>query len=140
MAEGLFRHEIMQGGLDGLVDCDSAGLIDFHEGNRPDYRACAYMAKLGIDITTQRSAPISRKNLTTFDYIIAMDSGHYEALLTMCDRAQSERVHMMLDFSGEPLSQSVPDPYYSDDSAFAEVAELLQPAIRGLLQSVRDAL
>ena len=140
MAEGLFRHEVAKVGLEAVIDCDSAGLIDFHEGNLPDSRACAQMAGMGIDITSQRSTPVTRINLSEFNYIVAMDTGHHEALLAMCDASISSRVHLMLDFGKAAAGGSVPDPYYSDDSAFAEVAEMLQPAIRGLLQSVRDAL
>ncbi len=43
----------------------------------------------------------------------------------------------MMDYSPGADHSEVPDPYYGEASGFVEVAEMLKPAIRGLIQTIR---
>ena len=140
MAEGFFRHEVEGANLSQHIECDSAGLIDYHTGNSPDGRAKQHMRSLGIDISRQRSRQVEPEELAATDYILAMDRGHFEALQQMVDGDTQQRIAMMMEHGMDATVTDVPDPYYSDAAAFAYVAELLQPAARGLLQVIRRAL
>ncbi|MEM7206841.1 MAG: low molecular weight protein-tyrosine-phosphatase [Pseudomonadota bacterium] len=139
MAHGFFQNLIEQENLQQRITCDSAGLIDFHKGNPPDSRARKKMRERGIDIGSQRSRPINVGDLNDFDHLIAMDRGHFDAVEQMLRRENSStaKLSMMMDFTDNPPTVEVPDPYYGDYSGFEEVARLLEPAIRGLLHSLK---
>ena len=137
MAEGLFRHTVREENLEDLIECDSAGLIDYHAGSPPDARAQRQMFTIGVDISNQRSRPVSRAELSRFEYIIAMDNGHYQALQRLGNKATRSRIALMMDYWPDTEMSEVPDPYYGDTSGFVEVMEMLKPAIRGLIRAIR---
>ena len=138
MAEGFMWQAITENRVAERIACDSAGLIGYHAGSPPDQRAQKMMRSLGIDISGQRSRPLVDADLSVFDYLVAMDEGHHQALLDACSGASEDsapRIVRMLDFV-EGYGSEVPDPYYGEYDGFVEVAEMLQPAIRALLHSV----
>ncbi len=137
MAEGLFRHAVREENLEDLVECDSAGLIDFHAGDPPDSRAQQQMLTHGVDISDLRSRPVSLADLSVFEYIVAMDRGHYRALQQLGNESMASQIALMMDYSPGADHSEVPDPYYGEASGFVEVAEMLKPAIRGLIQTIR---
>jgi protein-tyrosine phosphatase len=67
-----------------------------------------------------------------FDLILALDRGHLRELRARCPAPLRDRIRLMREF-GDPPGGDVPDPYYSDDSAFEEVFDLLDGCCRGLL-------
>jgi protein-tyrosine phosphatase len=73
MAEGVFRHQIRQAGLEDVVTVASAGTHSFHVGEAPDKRAVALAAKRGFDITDLRGRQIADTDFDAFDLILAMD-------------------------------------------------------------------
>lgn len=139
MAEGLFRDALRGEKLEHCINCDSAGLIDYHADSPPDHRAQRQLLKYGVDISSQLSRPVSREDLSEFDYIIAMDSGHFDALQRLGNEFTRSRISLMMDYSPHAEMPEVPDPYYGDTAGFEEVAEMLKPAVRGLIRAIRSA-
>jgi len=136
MAEGLFRHTVLEENLENFIECDSAGLIDYHVGNPPDSRAQRQMLTSGVDISGQRSRQISLADLSRFEYVIAMDRGHYRALQQLGNESTMSRIALMMDYTQGAENPEVPDQYYGETSGFVEVAEMLEPAIRGLIRTI----
>ena len=75
LAEGIARDLISKRNLPWQVD--SAGTIDWHQGNPPDSRSIACAKKHGIDIADQVSRKIRKRDLVDFDIILAMDAQNY---------------------------------------------------------------
>ena len=122
MAEGLLRHHIQTKGL--RIKVDSAGTNGYHNGEAPDPRAQAEMRRHGIEIASQESRQIMRKDFDTYDAILVMDSSnHHDVMALAGDRADWQaKVHMFLE------EGNVPDPYYGGDSGFAHVYDLVDRA------------
>jgi len=126
LAEGIFRREVERSGLPWLVD--SAGTSDWHAGELPDPRSIRIARQYDLDITDQRSRPVTRKDLAHFDYIFAMDGRNLQFLLELAAGAPVKaRIHRFLEFAGHLQLQDVPDPYW-DDRGFQQVYDLLTEA------------
>lgn len=133
-AEEIFRTTIRRAGVDERYTVDSAGLINYHEGELPDERMRSHARRHGYELT-HRSRPIQADDFSRFDIIVAMDHQNRQRLLRLA-RTEGERqkVVMMTDYlRAHPEADTVPDPYYGGDSGFELVIELLEDACEGLL-------
>lgn len=68
LAEGIMKTKVP-----GSIYVDSAGTISQHEGKHPDPRALKTAEAHQIDISKQRSRPITSEDLENFDKIYCMD-------------------------------------------------------------------
>lgn len=130
MAQGLMEGKIRKYGLDAVVD--SAGTIDYHEGEAPDIRAQAVMKTHGIDISGQRARQIRPEDLENFDYIFVMDSGNKRELLRMSTPAQKEKIKYVTTFAWPDKDLEVPDPYYGGREGFEKTYQVLDTACEAI--------
>lgn len=130
MAQGLMEEKIRKYGLDAVVD--SAGTIDYHEGEAPDVRAQAVMKTHGIDISSQRARQIRPEDLENFDYIFVMDSGNRRELLRMSTPDQKDKIRYVTAFAWPGEDLEVPDPYYGGREGFEKTYQVLDTACEAI--------
>jgi protein-tyrosine phosphatase len=136
-AEGVFRHKVLQSGLDDDVNIDSAGTHAYHVGNPPDPRAQNAALKRDIDLSDLRARKVSVEDFGQFDYVIAMDESNHYDLLAICPDEYRDRVHLFLDFA-DCEQREVPDPYYGQGRGFEIVLNLVEQASEGLLRHIQE--
>ncbi|GBG79566.1 hypothetical protein CBR_g29713 [Chara braunii] len=144
-AEAVFRTLVEKKGLDSQFFIDSAGTIDFHEGNPADARMRSAAKRRGIDITSI-SRGIKPSDFQQFDLILAMDRQNHEDLLRAYHTWSrdknlpangKDKVKLMCSYCREHTGvQEVPDPYYGGREGFERVLDLLQDACTGLLDEI----
>ncbi|SNT23472.1 protein-tyrosine phosphatase [Rhodococcoides kyotonense] len=134
MAEKIFDQYLLEAGLEKSVRVSSAGIDGWHEGDGADPRAVAELEAHGYD-TDHVAAQVDDDHLAA-DLLVALDSGHARQLLQL--DAPADRVVLLRSFDDDAESESVADPYYSADSAFAEVREQIEAAMPGLVRWVAD--
>ncbi|MEX0374255.1 low molecular weight protein-tyrosine-phosphatase [Spiribacter pallidus] len=137
-AEGVFRHKLMQAGLDGYIHTDSAGTHDYHIGRPPDARSVEEARSRGINISDLRARQVDRFDFEFFDHILAMDAANLEYLTAMAPAAHRERLDPLLGYAPQLGTQWVPDPYFGGRHGFRQVYDLIDPAAEGLLESIRS--
>ncbi|SER93688.1 protein-tyrosine phosphatase [Streptomyces sp. yr375] len=139
MAESVFRARVADAGLDGLVEVDSAGTGDWHEGENADPRTLSVLERHGyaLDHTARRFEPSWFARL---DLVIALDSGHFKALRLLAPTQEdAAKVRLLRSFDpAAPDDLDVPDPYYGGRAGFQECLEMVEKASAGLLAAVRD--
>jgi protein-tyrosine phosphatase len=87
------------------------------------------MKKHGIDITYQRSRPISRDDLREFDLIYVMDKANLADVLSMARTEEEQnKVKLIMSLVYEQKPIDVPDPYYGGDKGFENVYKMLDEA------------
>jgi len=133
-AEGVFRHKVVDAGLEDNIHIDSAGTIAYHVGHPPDPRAQKAALKRGIDLSTQRARRVTSADFEEFDFVIAMDSDNHYELEAICPAEHEDRLHMFLKFAQNSGETDVPDPYYGGGYGFETVLDLIEDASEGLLQ------
>jgi len=121
LAEGIMKTKVP-----GNFVVDSAGTISMHEGEHPDKRAIKTAANHNIDISKQRSRPITRKDFETFDRIYCMDIDVLQDVVSKTrNEEERQKVSLFLEVLGDHENAEVPDPYWGDMSDFEKVFQLL---------------
>ncbi|MGW7681130.1 low molecular weight protein-tyrosine-phosphatase, partial [Kribbella sp. NPDC054772] len=107
MGEVVLRAKLAQAGA-GDVEVTSSGLGAWHVGDRMDPRAAAALRRRGYDGSSHRARQFDPAWFAERDLVLAMDSGHLDAL----SRRGAAQLFARDD---------VPDPYYGEDDGFDEV-------------------
>ncbi|MFE7854974.1 low molecular weight protein-tyrosine-phosphatase [Streptomyces sp. NPDC057403] len=139
MAESVFRAQVREAGLDGLVEVESAGTGGWHEGDGADPRTVSVLRENGYD-----GAHIARQFqpswFSRLDLVIALDAGHLRALRRLAPTPEdAAKVRLLRSYdpaAGDDLD--VPDPYYGGMDGFEECLEMVEAASEGLLAAVRE--
>lgn len=137
-AEGVFRHLVAEQGLDNRFCVDSAGIDSYHEGEKPDARAIRTAKKRGVEIGSQRARRLSEQDYFEFDYILAMDGGHYYEIQVRAPERRKARIEMFLRSASEVKDTEVPDPWYGNEKDFEDVYALIEKGARALLERLRE--
>lgn len=132
------NHLARQSGMSGLVECDSAGTLDYHAGNPPDARMRRAAAERGLTLTG-RARPFQYRDFQDFDLILAMDQANLGELHAMDQHARyRDKTSLFCTFCTSPgAPREVPDPYYGGDAGFAAVLDLLEDGCQGILNHLR---
>ncbi|KAF8083468.1 hypothetical protein N665_0771s0007 [Sinapis alba] len=143
-AEGVFRDIVKKRGLDSKFIIDSAGTIDYHEGNMADPRMRSAAKRRGVEITSL-SRPIKASDFREFDLILAMDEQNKEDILKAYNvwKARGnfppdadKKVKLMCSYCKKHNDKVVPDPYYGGAQGFEKVLDLLEDACESLLDGI----
>ena len=140
MAEGVFRHQVKQAGLDGIIASDSAGTHDYHVGEPPDPRAQRAAGRRGYDLSRLRGRQVNRADFLEFDYLLAMDESNLRVLERQCPAQHAHKLKLLMEFSTGPAPREVPDPYYGGEQGFERVLDMVEQAAQGLLRHLRGRL
>jgi protein-tyrosine phosphatase len=132
-AEAVLRTLASKQGMADKIQVDSAGLLDYHQGEPPDHRAIAAGQQRGYDLTTLRARQITSQDWLDFDLILAMDKANLNALLAKCPREYQHKLKLLLEFAKAFAGQEVADPYYGGPSDFIQVLDRVEAACQGLL-------
>ncbi|MGW7572816.1 low molecular weight protein-tyrosine-phosphatase [Streptomyces sp. NPDC054765] len=159
MAESVFRARLVEDGLGGSVEVDSAGTGGWHEGDGADPRTAAVLRAGGYEHAhTARQFHVSW--FGHLDLVIALDSGHLRELRGLAPTPQdAAKIRLLRSYgtgtaagpgpgpgpdllSGPGLTGNldVPDPYYGDFAGFEDCLEMIEAASDGLLAAVRTAI
>lgn len=134
LAEG-----IMKAKLSGSFMVDSAGTISMHEGEHPDKRAIKTAANHNIDISRQKSRPITRKDFETFDKIYCMDIDVLEDVVSKTkNEEERQKVSLFLEALGDHKNVEVPDPYWGDMKDFEMVFQLLNKGCDAIINQISE--
>ena len=135
-AEGIMNYLIKQQGLENEIECDSAGTIDYHQGDSADLRMREHASLRGYDLNSI-SRPFENDDFELFDLIITMDEDNYQQIKWLDQNNNySDKIRRMTDFCKAARVQEVPDPYYGGDQGFENVLDLLEDSCKGLLEFV----
>ena len=138
--ENIFRHVVQEAGLSEQIQCDSAGTIGMHTGNKPDARMSKTIRRRGYEVTGH-ARQFGLRDFEVFDLILTMDDENYRNIskLAQCgdDRAKIRR---FTDFCSQHDESEVPDPYYGGEAGFQLVADLIEDGSEGLLKEVKKEL
>ena len=137
-AHGLMRHLLNLKGLNGLIAVDSAGTHIFQKGLSPDVRAQQVAIQHGIDLSDLRSRKIRPKDFSTYDFILAMDNENHQILQQLCPAEHAHKISMAMEFAPESVDIEVPDPYFGNIAGFERVFDMLDVAMKRLVEHLHD--
>ena len=139
-AEEIMRTLVKQAGLDQEIEIDSAGILNYHQGELPDSRMRMHAARRGYELT-HRSRPVCTDDFFEFDWLIGMDDRNIQDLKDRAPSPEAEKkICRMTDFCRVKQVDYVPDPYYGGAQGFENVLDILEDACSGLLEEIREEL
>jgi protein-tyrosine phosphatase len=136
------RRLVVDTGVQGSIELDSAGTGDWHVGETPDSRATDAARRRGIALEGC-ARQVCSEDFERFDLILAMDRSNERALRALApDESARAKVRLLREF--DPASAGfddldVPDPYYEGPHGFDVVLDQVQAACAGLLEHVRSS-
>ncbi len=137
MADAVFADRVQKAGLSDQISVDSAGVGAWHVGEQADRRTLATLRQHGIDGYNGRSRQIKTADLSTFDYVLTMDSSNARGVERLGNGPAE--VAMFLSYAnaaGTVSTKEVPDPYYND--RFEAVYDLVMAGSEALLAHIRE--
>lgn len=147
MAETVLRDLARRAGIGDRLEVTSAGTGDWHVGEQADPRTRAALTAAGYDGDAHRARQFEPEWFGSLDLVVALDRSHRRILRSLAPTPDTAAtVRLLREFepreartaSGAELD--VPDPYYSDDQAFAAVLELIEHACSALFAQLEPAL
>lgn len=133
-AEAVFRHRVEAAGLADYFHIDSAGTLDWHEGNPPDPRSITHGEARGYALRHLTSRPITPHDFDTFDDIWVMDAKNLADVTALAPKQAQHKVKRLLTLVPHLGVTDVPDPYYGGVQGFNHVLDLLETASDALLE------
>jgi len=135
IAEGVMKNKCAQAGLNWLIE--SAGTQSYHIGEPPHPDSIRICRENGIDISSQRARKFQPAVLDHYDHIYALATDVLEDIYDICGRqANYNHLSLFLDTLHPGAHESVPDPYYLQSDAYAEVFEQISIGCDAILHSL----
>lgn len=137
-AEGVFKKLAADAGLAHAFHVESAGIGDWHVGERPDPRTVRAAEANGYRLDS-RAQQWKARDFDRFDYVVAMDRTHVTSLVRLASNdAMRAKISLARDHVTDgPRDADVPDPYYGELDGFDEVVEICREACAALLDALR---
>lgn len=136
-AEAVMKKLVADAGWNDRIQVDSAGILNYHEGEPADSRMRAHAIRRSY-VLNSISRPVRTDDFYRFDLIIGMDNRNIDDLKEKAPDLDSvKKIHQMTEFSRNKLYDYVPDPYYGGASGFELVLDLLEDACAGLLDDIQ---
>ncbi len=137
LAEGILKAKVNKENLPVIVD--SAGIANYHEGEKPDRRSINVAKKHGIDISKQRGRQFTENDFDQFDLIYAMDTSNYNNICALAkNEKEKSKVKLILNEIYPNSNASVPDPYYGGDNGFEDVYQMLNKSCEEIIKSLLE--
>ncbi|MDP5169633.1 MAG: low molecular weight phosphotyrosine protein phosphatase [Bacteroidia bacterium] len=138
-AEGLMRKHIDEAGLSGKILVESAGTSGWHVGDLPDPRMREAALRHGVILDT-RAREFRAEDLSTFDYIIAMDRQNERDILALVPTGTTPHawVQLMRSYDQEEKADDVPDPYFGGKHGFEQVYHMLNRCTKVFFDAIKE--
>lgn len=132
LAHGVAEHIVHTKKLALFID--SAGTSDWHKGETPCKHSIEIAEQYHVDITQQRSRPVSKEDISRFNYVVAMDHQNKSDLETF----GFENVYLIGDF-GNYQGEDVPDPYFFDGfEGFDKVYTMISRCVEDFIERIKN--
>lgn len=138
-AEAIMKKIVYDKNLSELVEVDSAGTIDYHEGEFADKRMIKHASARGYSLDSIARQFDPGHDFDYFDYIVTMDDENYLDIKSLdLQNKFGQKLFRMAEFSENYTVNGIPDPYYKGAEGFEEVLDLLEDAAKGLLKRIEN--
>ena len=137
MAEAVFQRLVDEAGLSVSFRLDSAGIGNWHAGQKADPRTLQVLTAHRIPYDG-RARQVRVEDLNRFDYVLAMDKVNLDDLRRLAGgkRSNVELFLAAANRAGTITPSEVPDPYY--DGTFDRVYDLCLRGGQALLAEIRE--
>lgn len=135
-AHAVMDHNIKINNLQDLIEVDSAGTSDHHEGQFPDQRMRDRGSLRNYRVDSL-SRPFNKSDFQNFDLIIVMDKSNYKNVIKLSDSEKDiTKVKYFSEFCTRFKIEEVPDPYWGGAKDFDHVLDICEDGVSGIIKSL----
>jgi protein-tyrosine-phosphatase len=129
MAEGFANKFLQSNGNTSCVVISRAltGAYEPPNSHASRHGIEVLLEHFSIDISSHRSALLTQQEVDNADFIIGVSKSHHDLIESMFERSSTKTFH---------LKKDVPDPWHSDKTIYLQCAEMMQPLVHDILQSL----
>ncbi|AGF48253.1 protein-tyrosine phosphatase [Candidatus Kinetoplastibacterium oncopeltii TCC290E] len=135
-AEGIFKKILIEKGIEGSFNVDSAGTHPYYIGRKPDDRSVKEALLRGYDISNHIARKLENIDFFCFDFILAMDFKNIQHMKEICPYECFNKLKLLTHFSNLYKNFEVPDPYYGNCYGFKLVIDYIENACNGLVDYI----
>lgn len=140
-AEVIARSLLAAAGLGDAVEVDSYGTGPWEVGQPAYPPAVRVLTGKGYDGTAHVARQMQSAELTDYDLVLALDSGHLRELQALHGSRGGPEIRMLREFDpAAPDDLDIEDPYYGDDALFERVIDEIERSCRGLVDHLAATL
>jgi protein-tyrosine phosphatase len=132
MGEGVLRYRLNQAGL-SHIHVHSAGTSGW-DNHKPTSEAIQACSEIGVDISSLRSTPISKRIIQASDLIMAMEKYHIREMKKYFD-APSKKLFLLGNFHADTPGIEIKDPYGMPLSYYRSILKTICQCADGLIDS-----
>lgn len=137
IAEGVMKEKIKLNRLNWTVA--SAGTNGLHTGEQPHRFSQKVCLQHGINIAAQRAQRFTVADFQHYDIIYAMARDVYDDIKRIAPNQEAmDKVKLFLDELGEAKGQSVPDPWYGNESGYLPVYQLIDRTCEAIISKYQQ--
>ena len=116
------------------LSIDSAGTSNWHAGEAPCENSIRVAQQHNVEISTQKSRTITKQDITSFHYVVAMDKENK----TDMEAFGFKNVYLLGNFS-DYKGSDVPDPYFFDGfEGFEKVYTMVSRCVEDFIEKVEN--
>ena len=132
LAHGIAQNIVQKRNLSVFID--SAGTSNWHEGESPCANSIKVAKQYQVDISQQHSRPVRKEDISSFDYVVAMDKQNKEDM----EAFGFTQVYLLGDFS-DYNGGDVPDPwFFKGFEGFEKVYTMVSLCVEDFMKKVED--
>lgn len=131
------RARLEAAGLGERAKVDSAAIGSSHIGHPPDPRAVACASKHGVDISELRARRLELEDFDEYDVILCADRSILHEARMRKPRTALAQVELLMEWAGVG-KKDVPDPYYGSTRDFDHAYKMIDSAVQGVVERVRQ--
>lgn len=133
MAEFVMKDLVSSAGLSDRFDIASAATSTEEIGNPVYPPARRKLAQYGISCDGKTARQLTKRDYSTYDLLIGMDSANMRNMHRMCGGDPEHKMHMLMDYTSRP--GDVADPWYTGnfDATWRDVSEGCQALLDSLM-------
>lgn len=135
IAEGVLKHKVKVHGLDWVVE--SAGTNSYHTGEAPHKYSQKVCLEHGIDISNQRARTFTKEDLLQYDKIYAFAADVVSDIKKISGKSELSNVDYFLNELHPGKNESVPDPWYGDESGYLPVYEIIERTCNTIIEKYK---
>ncbi len=116
------------------LSIDSAGTSNWHAGEAPCDNSIRVAKQYWVDISQQHSRPITKEDIISFEYVVAMDRQNREDMIAF----GFKHVYLLGDFA-DYQGADVPDPYFFNGfEGFEKVYTMVSTCVEDFIEKVEN--
>ena len=134
MAEFVFTDMVKNSGRSAFWKIDSAGYVDWNEGNSPEDLVEVVLSENSIPVHKHRARKIRSRDYSDFDYILSMDEGVMDSLVKQKPKECRAKLELLRHY--DPAQEIIKDPYCGTKSDYEKVFRQCKVCLSNFLEAV----